>query len=1264
MNVPHPNAFVIDSVGRSLEMYTIGLDYVHMPLTTLLSTLIARIVPPIPPIEALKRFSECNQRQGESINQFTLRLRKLARQAMQDKTHSEVESAIYSKFLQGVDVRYRKDFNLHTPASMTEAEARARLMESLEEPGTTCPQVNAMGYQHTTTKHAQNPTPPWKGRPQSQSTSRNDCYYCRRFGKLARSCGHNAGESHVDMNCVPTVNLIGVTSSPKVVGYIGGKKCVMLVDSGATCSVVHSSCVPETFRPTIGTHNLRLTTANGDCMQSQGLVLLPLKLGTLSLQHNFIISTRVPWQVILGVDLLEKLSGIIDCSHRTLILKDCSIPFIVGNDKEHGTFGVQGDAKTEKQRMLTTIEPLPSETAANFNKMLDKYEDCFDWDGKSPGRTKLVQHHIETGNAPPCRQPARRVPAHYQKELNRLVDELLEKNVIKPSVSPWASPVVLVKKSNGTLRLCVDYHDTFDALEGSNWFTTLDLASGYWQVEVHPDDRQKTAFIVQAGLYEFETMPFGLVNAPATFQRLMQTVLSDCIPGKCLVYLDDVIIHSKTLTEHLSDISEVLERMQTVGLKLNPSKCQFFRKEVCFLGHIVSAEGIKCDPAKVQEVKDWPLPNSAPELHSFLGLASYYRRFVLNFSFLAAPLFDILKKKDYNWTASATEAFERLKNCLCSPPILAYPNVSDQAGPFILDTDASDSGIGAVLSQKDADGVEKVIAYASRALNKSEKNYCTTRKEMLALVNFVKHFRAYLLGRHFIVRTDHKALSWLHNFKEAEGQIARWQEHLQEYDFECMHRPGKNHGNADALSRKPLRYHGDCPSCTEAQVSLLQLEAHTSYSWPELQSSDPELALIYERVRNGGERPTTQEIGKLGWETRCLWSLWDNLKIVDDILYYQHGPTYTRRVVAPQSALPTVLLSLHQQLGHAGSGKMIEAAKRRYWWPHQRKDIIDFCDSCEVCQTIKAPHKYNKAPLEPIIAGHPNDLVQIDLVGPLPVTSRNNNYILVMVDHFTKWCEAIAIPQIDAVTIAESIFDHWVSRWGAPLQLHSDRGSNFESIVVSELCRIMGIRKTRTTAYHPQGNGLVERTNRTLKALLQAFVDQNNPREWDRSLSQCLMAYRASIHKATRQTPHYMVTGRELRLPIDLTSNTLGEDTLIASEHVIRLRRNLNKVHQMTRDILQTNQRYQKEYYDRKAHGSPVEPGDKVMLLKEAPPKGKALKFHKRWEGPFTVVEVLSDCTCRIQEPNSSHSLVTHFNRLKPFRQQALEQTSPAGTVT
>nr|CAH8873028.1 unnamed protein product [Trichobilharzia regenti] len=168
---------------------------------------------------------------------------------------------------------------------------------------------------------------------------------------------------------------------------------------------------------------------------------------------------------------------------------------------------------------------------------------------------------------------------------------------------------------------------------------------------------------------------------------------------------------------------------------------------------------------------------------------------------------------------------------------------------------------------------------------------------------------------------------------------------------------------------------------------------------------------------------------------------------------------------------------------------MIEAAKRRYWWPHQRKDIIDFCDSCEVCQTIKAPHKYNKAPLEPIITGHPNDLVQIDLVGPLPVTSRNNNYILVMVDHFTKWCGAIAIPQIDAVTIAESIFDHWVSRWGAPLQLHSDRGSNFESIVVSELCRIMGIRKTRTTAYHPQGNGLVERTNRTIKSLLQAFVN-------------------------------------------------------------------------------------------------------------------------------------------------------------------------------
>ncbi|CAH8862175.1 unnamed protein product [Trichobilharzia szidati] len=229
----------------------------------------------------------------------------------------------------------------------------------------------------------------------------------------------------------------------------------------------------------------------------------------------------------------------------------------------------------EKLRMLTTVETLPLETTASFNKMLDNYIDCFDWDGKNPGRTKLIQHHIDTGNAPPCRQPARRVPAHYQKELNKLVDELLEKNVIKPSVSPWAPPVVLVKKSNGTLRLCVDYRklnqvtrrdcfplpridDTFDALGGSNWFTTLDLASGYWQVEVHPEDRQKTAFIVQSGLYEYETMPFGLVNAPATFQRLMQTVLSDCIPGKCLVYLDDIIIHSKTVNEHLSDIAKVL----------------------------------------------------------------------------------------------------------------------------------------------------------------------------------------------------------------------------------------------------------------------------------------------------------------------------------------------------------------------------------------------------------------------------------------------------------------------------------------------------------------------------------------------------------------------------------------------------------------------------------------------------------------------------------------------------------------------------------
>ena len=437
-----------------------------------------------------------------------------------------------------------------------------------------------------------------------------------------------------------------------------------------------------------------------------------------------------------------------------------------------------------------------------FCSLLLRYADIFAMTKSDLGRTSMLKHKIFTGNASPVRQRVRRIPPSRRKEVQELLTGMLKQNVIKPSDSPWASPVVLVKKKDGSLRFCVDYRklnevtrkdayplprvdDTLNTLAGSRWFTTLDLISGYWQVEVAEADREKTAFCTTEGLYEFTVMPFGLCNAPATFQRMMDLVLTGLQWSDCLVYLDDVIILGRTFDEHLKNLEAVFQRLRQAGLKIKPSKCTFFQHEVNYLGHVVSQHGVSADPKKVDKVAAWPTPKSTKEVQQFLGFAGYYRRFVKSFADIARPLHRLTEKRtSFHWSKDCQEAFERLRKALVSAPVLAYP---DYTRPFILDTDASNTGIGAVLSQVDSDGRERAIAYASRALSKPERQYCVTRRELLAVVYFVRHFKLFLAGQPFTLRTDHGALTWLRNFKDPEGQLARWLESLQQFNFEIVH---------------------------------------------------------------------------------------------------------------------------------------------------------------------------------------------------------------------------------------------------------------------------------------------------------------------------------------------------------------------------------------------------------------------------------------------------------------------------------------------
>ena len=459
------------------------------------------------------------------------------------------------------------------------------------------------------------------------------------------------------------------------------------------------------------------------------------------------------------------------------------------------------------QTLLDGVDDSISDDAClALRSVLTYHADVFSQNENDLGRTDIIMHHIATNNARPVRQSLRRHPPAHQEAISQHVDNMLKQGTIEPAMSPWASNVVLVRKKDGSLRCCIDYRQLnsvtrkdayplpridacLDAMASATLFSTFDLRSSYHQVVVAPEDRDKTAFICPGGMYRYRTMPFGLCNAGATFQRLMDVVMTGLHLDVCQVYLDDIIVFSKTVEEHLERVITILGRLRSAGLKLKPEKCSLMQRSVSFLGHVVSGEGIATDPEKTRAVADWPIPTSVKEVRSFLGLAGYYRRFVKGFADMAAPLHALTKKNQpFIWTDKTQAAFEALRNALTSPPILTMPNDTDD---FVLDTDASDLTIGAVLSQVQG-GMERVVAYTSRTLDKREVNYCVSRKELLAIVYSLKYFRQYLMGRQFKIRTDHAPLTWLRRTPEPVGQQARWLEVMEEYDFQIEHRPGTN----------------------------------------------------------------------------------------------------------------------------------------------------------------------------------------------------------------------------------------------------------------------------------------------------------------------------------------------------------------------------------------------------------------------------------------------------------------------------------------
>ena len=790
--------------------------------------------------------------------------------------------------------------------------------------------------------------------------------------------------------------------------------------------------------------------------------------------------------------------------------------------------------------------------------------------------------------------------------------------IIRPSISPWASPIVLVRKKSGKVRPCVDYRrlnaittkdafplprvsDCLDSVAGATLFSCFDVTSGYHQIPVKESDIPKTAFCTKYGLYEYVSMPMGLTNSPATFQRLMELALSGLQWHTCLIYLDDIVVFGSNFDEHLQRVQEVLERIRTAGLKLKPEKCQLVQKEVDFLGHLVSAEGLRPNPHNIAKVEQWPVPTNVTDVRRILGLGNYYRRFVKNYSQLVRPLTDLTRKgASFVWTADCQSSFDALKRALIGSDVMAYPK---DTGQYILDTDASDGQIAGILSQIQ-DGHERVISYGSRTLGKAEKNYCITDKELLAIRHFVEHYRQYLLGRTFLVRSDHQALVWLFKLKEPKGRIARWIELLSEYDFSIEYRPGAKHANADALSRCPNPWEcrcseldnleqlrcGPCPKCRKRTVDMqyehvagesteqvqnqkelkeiirmatsrsglsdacddsgeasveTQLSEHNdlaSCSVAEKQQSDDNLKLIIEAMKKGS-RPCHSEVVSMNPAIRHYWSIWDSLEIHDGCLYkrfYQQNDMGSfLQLIVPKVLKGQILHQMHNNLlsGHFGERKTYTKMQQRFYWYKMREDVQQWVKTCLECQVNKKPHKLPRAPLGGMLVGSPLDRLSTDFLGPFPVTPRGNKYIMVVTDTFTKWVDIFALPDQSAKRCANVLLNEVISRFGTPLSIHSDQGRNYESTIFRELCRLFEIKKTRTSIRNPRGNGQTERFNRTLLNMIKKYLEGEQD-AWDLNLGCLAGAYRATPHAATGLTPNLLILGREVRLPIEVMYET------------------------------------------------------------------------------------------------------------------------------
>ncbi|KAJ9562283.1 hypothetical protein OSB04_007443 [Centaurea solstitialis] len=1038
-------------------------------------------------------------------------------------------------------------------------------------------------------------------------------------------------------------SVVGITNpkTMKMEGLVGDLRVVILIDSGATHNFISTEIVERKKIKVEKTKEYMIKLGLGERVKGNGLC----KQVEVNVQGLIVMEDFLPIQlgnsdVILGMQWLETLGN------TWVNWKEQIMKFTVGGR----TVTLRGDPslgrslvslkamskliQQEGQAILIELgsseampeENLESEVPTMVQTVLDEYGQIFNWPEELPPRREkehaiTLKEGTEAVNVRPYRYP------HYQKnEIEKLVKEMLEAKIIRASNSPFSSPVLLVKKKDGSWRFCIDYRalnkatvvdkfpipvidELLDELYGAKVFSKLDLKSGYHQIRMREEDIHKTAFRTHQGHYEFMVMPFGLVNAPSTFQGLMNEVFKEYLRKFVLVFFDDILIYSHSMEDHVEHMRKVFCVLAQNQLYANKKKCEFAKERLGYLGHVISQEGVEVDESKIKAIREWPAPKNVTELRGFLGLSGYYRKFIKGYGIIASPLTDLLRKNQFEWTVEAQTTFNRLKVALSTAPVLKLP---DFATEFVIETDASGVGVGAVLMQN-----EQPVAYFSQVLGIRARQKSAYEKELMAIVLAVKKWRPYLLGNHFTVRSDQQSLKFLLEQRVVEPEYQNWMSKLMGYNFSIVYKQGSANRAADALSRKP------------EQVELANLSAPNWIHWEEFKK-DVEKDEFLMRIRS--DLLKDNEAHK-GFEVR------------QDLLFYKD------RLVVPRKSpwIQQLFTEFHATPigGHNGEVRTFQRMSAELFWVGMRKDITNMVRECEVCQRNKVLSGSPAGLLQPLAL--PNTVwsdVTMDFIEGLPKSSGWNT-IMVVVDRMSKYAHFVPLKHpFNAQTVAAAFVKEIVRLHGIPATIVSDRDKVFQSLFWKELFKLQGTTLKFSSAYHPQTDGQTEVVNRGLEQYLRCWVS-DRPRQWSQWLAWAELSYNTAYHSAIKGSPFRVLYGRD---PPPLVRYRRETAVVHAVETELETR---DEIWDETRMHLLKAQFRMKQQADLKRTEVHFDVGDWVFL-KIRPYRQKSLvkgthpKLLARFYGPYIILEKIGEVAYRLQLPKEAriHS-VFHVSQLR-----------------